>query len=198
MKNIYLDNAAATPIEEGVIKAMSVAGSLYGNPSSFNDTGRKARTLIGKSRKIIAQFINACPGEVVFTASGSEPNNLAIEGVLRGVRNARVVTTPIEHPSVLEPLKNNGAEVYLLNVDKTGQLDIRELERALNTETTLVSVMYANNEIGTIQPIKKIAKIIAAHKKKHNGLPYFNKKACQALGYLELAGDASGSASAGP
>lgn len=183
-RSIYLDNAASTPIDKGVIKAMSEASLLYGNPSSFNDAGRAARKEIDKARSGIAKFIGARPEEVIFTSSGSEANSLAIFGLAGAREKGEIISTPIEHPSVLELLKKLsewGWKITYLKVDKNGLIDLDDLDKKLNPGVALVSIIYVNNEIGTIQPIKKISKIIKQFK-----TPLLHIDACQAAGYLDM------------
>ena len=186
MRQIYLDNAAATPVDPKVLKAMTQAASLVGNPASFNNAGRKAKKAVEGSRAVIARFLGARPREIVFTASGSEANNLAILGVIKSTNNPIVLTTPIEHPSVLEPLKTSGAKIKFIPVDQFGQIDEKEFQRLLTADITLVSIMYANNEIGTIQPIKEISKAIKEFNKKSGSNVLFHVDACQAPGYLDV------------
>lgn len=190
MRKVYLDNAAATPIAGGVISEMSRAARIYSNPSSFNDSGRKARTLIDKSRLSIAGFLTARPEEIIFTGSGSEANNLAIKGVLIS-GGGEIITTPIEHLSVLEPVKELGkigrTKVNFLKVDPEGFINLNDLESKINKKTILVSIIYANNEIGTIQPIKKISKIIKNFRSVNGtNSPLFHIDACQAAEYLDM------------
>ncbi len=192
-RTIYLDNAAATPIDPLVKQEMVKAMELYGNPSSFNDMGRLARKKMDESRSTVARFIGARPEEIIFTSSGSESNNTALMGVFFGnfykdkSRN-QIITTPIEHPSVLEPLKilsYEGGETVFLKVDKNGFIDLDELKKSLNSKTLMVSIMYANNEIGTIQSIKKISKIIKDFR-RNDKYPLFHVDACQATEYLDM------------
>ncbi len=180
MKHIYLDNAAAAPTAPQVIKAMVGATQIYGNPSAFNASGRAARDLLVTSRKQIADFLHARPDEIVFTASGSEANNLALVGFLAN-KKGRVITTPIEHPSVLECLRGlPDITIEYLSVDAQGFVSMAELEQKLGPDVLLVSIMYANNEIGTIEPIAKIGRLL----KKHPAI--FHVDACQATGFLDM------------
>src|SRR3989338_463587 len=193
---VYLDNAAATPTDSRVIRAMNEAYKKYGNPSSFNTMGRETRQDIESSRLTVARFVGARPDEIVFTGSGSEANNLALLGLLRG-RKGRVLTTPIEHPSVLEPLKSlRDIKVEYLKIDQKGIVDLESLEKSLAPDCLLIPIMYANNEIGTIEPIREISKIIKTH-----NLPAYrtgrqsstrNKillhvDTCQAAGHLNMS-----------
>src|SRR3989344_2856218 len=192
---IYLDNAASTPTDRRVLKEIVRVAKLYGNPSSYNDCGREAREYVEKARLKIARFLGARGEEVVFTGSGTESNNLAIQGVARNFQfpKPHIITTQIEHPSVLRPierLEKEGFKVSYLAVDKEGLVRLEELKRTLRPETVLVSVMYANNEIGTIQPVVKISKIIRDfHNRKFQvceKAPLFHCDACQATEYLDM------------
>ncbi|MBX4189823.1 cysteine desulfurase [Candidatus Parcubacteria bacterium] len=181
-KLIYLDHAAATPTDSRVIKVMNNVLGTPGNPSSFNNAGREAKKILTDSRAIVARFLNARSEEIVFTGSGSEANNLALTGFLSG-KKGTVLTTPIEHPSVLNTLKSlSDIKVKYLSVDKDGVVDLKSLEKSLSRDTLMVSVMYANNEIGTIEPIKKVSKII----KTYNPSIIFHTDAAQAAGYLDM------------
>lgn len=190
-KFYYLDNAAATPIDHRVLKVMSGAQKKYGNPSSYNNVGRLARAEMESARLTIARFFGARTEEIIFTSSGSEANNLALIGALANLKGT-VLTTPIEHPSVLEPLKKlKNINLKLIPVDKEGAVDLKVFEKILTTDCRLVSVMYANNEIGTIQPIRQIAKIIKDFKTRNSKLetrnfPLFHVDACQATGFLNM------------
>ncbi|MEK7139054.1 MAG: cysteine desulfurase family protein [Patescibacteria group bacterium] len=209
MPKIYLDNAASTPIDAKVVREMAKATGLYGNPSSYNDCGRETREYIEKARLKVARFLGAHSDEIIFTASGTEANNLAIQGIARNFKflilnfktkpksknsKPHVIITQIEHPSVLEPvrrLEKEGFNVSYLSVNHEGFISLEELKKALRPETILVSVMYANNEIGTIQPIVKISKIINDFRNRLlayqlTSLPAFHVDACQATEYLDM------------
>lgn len=192
MKKIYLDNAAAAPIAPEVQQEMVRAMKITGNPSSFNDAGRIAAEELKKARLVIARFLSAHPEEIIFTSSGSEANNLAINGIATayGKKGGAVIATKIEHPSVLEPIRYLGGKgfkvIYTAN-DKEGVVDTEDLEKKISGRTVLVSVMYANNEIGTIEPIREIGTLIRDFRKKYNSqLPLFHVDACQAAGYLNM------------
>ena len=165
---------------------MAKAYKKYGNPSSYNNAGRLAREAIELARLSIARFLSARGEEIVFTSSGSEANNLALVGALDG-KKGTVLTTPIEHPSVLEPLKKlKKIAVQYISINKDGFVDTVDFSEKISSECRLVSVMYANNEIGTIQPIRKLAKIIADYNKVHGTKILFHVDACQATGYLDM------------
>ena len=201
-RSIYLDNAASTPTDLRVLKEMSGIFKLYANPSSFNQAGRNARKKLEESRMTIARFLGAQPEEIIFTSSGSEANNLAILGLAQTQsKKGEIITTPIEHPSVLKSLRNLqkwGWQITYLKINKDGLINLKDLEEKLNSGVVLVSIIYANNEIGTIQPIKTIAKIInhfrnsklktlksklEIHEKMY---PFFHVDACQAAEYLDI------------
>ena len=206
-KRIYLDNAASTPIDKKVAKEIIMAARLYGNPSSYNDCGREAREYIEKARLKVARFLDAHSDEIIFTSSGTESNNLAIFGVASAIsenqtQNSKlhIITTQVEHPSVLrsvERLEKDGFEVSYLSVDKEGFVSPDELKSCLRPTTVLVSIMYANNEIGTIQPITEVFKIIKNFRNRdidmskfrniqHEKFPIFHVDACQATEYLDM------------
>ena len=197
---IYLDNSATTHIDPRVLKAMMpYLKEKYGNPSSFHGKGKEARDAVEKARKQVAGVLNCAPEEIIFTGGGTEANNLAIQGLvkvawLNGVKMPHIIITKIEHPSVMEVCRNleinKLAEITYLNVDKYGIVDLKELEKLLRPETVLVSTIYANNEIGVIQPIKKIAQIIKQRTMQNTRYKIpdtlFHIDACQASGYLTL------------
>jgi cysteine desulfurase len=185
MKSIYLDNAAATPIDQRVERAMTASYKKYGNPSSYNNVGRLARADMESARASIASFLGARPDEIIFTSSGSEANNLALFGAL-GLKKGTVLTTAIEHPSVLEPIKKIKQKVTYIEINKEGLVNLDSFARSLSSECLLVSVMYANNEIGTIQPVRQIAKRIKEYNAKHGTQILFHVDACQAAGYLDM------------
>lgn len=192
MKEIYLDNAAATPVDPRVVTATTKAAQIVGNPSSFNDAGRRAQTELTKARRVIAKFLNAREGEIVFCASGSEANSLAILGSAKMIdaKHQSAITTPIEHLSVLEPMKvleRGGWQISHTPVDGSGLVKVDDIVAMLNKKTGLVSVMYANNEIGTIQTIARIGRAIRAWRQaNHSAYPLFHVDACQAAGYLDM------------
>jgi len=196
MKRIYLDYAATTPMRKEVIEAMKPFGDkIFGNPSAIYFEGRLAKNFLEKAREKAAKILNSRPDEIIFTNGGTESINLAILGLARFYKNffkkPRLITSKIEHPAVLEAMKQlekENFEVIYLNVDKFGVVRLEELKKSLNPQTILVSIMYANNEIGTIQPIKKISEIIKnfRQKKLKINFPFFHTDACQAAGFLEI------------
>lgn len=201
-KYIYLDHASATPIDADVFRAMNSAESTTkgANPNAIHSLGVVARRLVEQTRELVAQSLSAHSDEIIFTGSGTESVALAIRGVItnlpidRKVTNKdakipHIITTEIEHSAVLENcrlLEREGkATVTYLAIDERGIVNPRDVRDALRPETVLVSVMYANNEIGTIQPIEEIAKEIRHFKKTHQSVyPLFHTDACQAMNYL--------------
>ncbi len=185
-KYIYLDNAATTPIDPRVIDEINKHFlETYGNSSSLHSIGQKAGQVLLKSREIIASFINANRDDILFTSSGTEADNLAIFGVAskNKERGNHIITSSIEHHAVENPykeLEKNGFELTFLPVDKYGLIDLKDLEDAITSKTLLISIMFANNEIGTIEPIKEIG-IIA---KKYNVI--FHTDAVQAFGKVQI------------
>lgn len=187
---IYLDYAAATPISGIVNQAMQpyLADKFY-NPSATYNLARDANKALEKARTSVAHWLGARSSEIIFTAGGTEANNVAIHGVMRQFPNAKVVISSIEHESVRAPARRYSYREAA--VDQKGRLDLISLEAAIDEKTVLVSVMYANNEIGTIQPIKNVGQLIAAirreRQKAGNSLPiYLHTDACQAANYLDL------------
>lgn len=159
---IYLDNAASTQIHEEVLSSMlPYLKEQYGNPSSIHRYGRLAHKAVEKARKQIALLINADPSEILITSGGTESNNTVLNGI-KLKNNSKIITSSIEHDAILEPCKKlseNGVSVDYLPVDKFGSIFPSELKNRLSENTCLVSIMYANNEVGTIQRISEIAKI---------------------------------------
>ncbi|MCL4109373.1 UNVERIFIED_CONTAM: hypothetical protein GTU68_033198 [Idotea baltica] len=164
MKRIYLDNAASTPPDPEVIDYMiPFLKDFYGNPSSVHDHGRKLRAIIEKSRKEIAELIGAAPAEIFFTSGGTEADNLAIKGTVVGMGLKHIISTRIEHHAVTHPIEGfekQGVKVTWLDLDKEGRPDLDQLEEALKSnERSMVCLMHANNELGTILDIQKAGEI---------------------------------------
>ena len=186
MDNIYLDNGATTKVKTEVLnEMMPYLTTEYGNPSSLYSIGRKAKKAIEKSRRQVAELINCNPHEIYFTGSGSESDNTALKGFAYANRERgnHIITSKIEHHAILETcetLEKQGFEVSYINVDKDGVLKIEELRNAIKPSTILISVMTANNEIGTIQPIEEIAKI--AHERNI----VFHTDAVQAISNMHI------------
>lgn len=182
----YFDHNATTPIENEVFKAViPYYEQLYGNPSSSYYIGRQVRDKIENVRSSIANYFNMNPEGVMFTSSGSEADNMIIKGIAIGNKDKgnHIITTKIEHPAVLNTckfLENNGFEVTYLDVKENGIIDTQELKNAIKDSTILISIMYANNEIGTIQPIQEIGQIA-----KEKGI-IFHTDAVQAIGEIRI------------
>ena len=185
-KIIYLDHAATTPVDKTVLEKMLPYFYLsYGNPSSMYTIGRKNKRAIEEAREIVAREINVSQKEIYFTSCGSESDNLALKGIAYANKNkgTHIITSKIEHPAILntcETLKRQGFDITYLNVDSKGFVRLDELENTIREDTILISIMFANNEIGTIQPISQIAKIA----QKNNIL--FHTDAVQAVGNIEI------------
>jgi len=187
---LYLDNAATTPVRPEVIEAMApYLTRWFGNPSSHHTAGEAAKGALADARARVARVVGMRPGDVVFTSGGTESNNLAVKGIALGAlpRGARhVITTPIEHESVLESAdylaRLHGFDVTLLPVDAAGRVDPADLRGALRDDTALVSVGYANNEVGTVQDAAALAAIA-----RERRVP-FHLDAVQAAGWLPLRG----------
>lgn len=184
MNEIYFDNAATTPLDPQVLKEMlPYLTEIYGNAESEHEAGFRAKEAIDNSLKEIAEVLSCTTSEIIFTSGGTEANNLAIFGTLKASGKKHVITSEIEHPSILEPLKElekSGIEITRLKVNNEGLINLNELKNAIKPETGLVTIIYANNEIGTIQRIQEIGKIARAH-----GVP-FHTDACQAPNYLPI------------
>lgn len=168
MKEIYLDNSASTQIDNNVLEYMfQIAKDCYANPSSVHKLGQKSRRIMDESRETIAMFLKVKSRELIFTSSGSEANNLALRGIMKSpkYKGNHIISTKIEHSSVLktlEDLEKEGVEVTLLDVDKYGNINLEDLKKAIKPSTRLISIIHANNEIGTIQDIKSIGEICKA------------------------------------
>ncbi|MFX0178483.1 MAG: cysteine desulfurase NifS [Candidatus Hodarchaeota archaeon] len=185
-KNVYLDNAATTPMDPRVIEEITKHfNETYGNSSSLHSIGQKAGQILEKSRKIVASLINADRDDIFFTSSGTESDNMAIMGVAlkNKKRGTHIITSAIEHHAVENPCKHlekKGFNVTYLPVDKYGIINIKQLEEAITDKTILITIMTANNEIGTIEPIKEIGKIAEDHN------IVFHTDAVQAFGKIPL------------
>ncbi len=181
---VYLDHAATTPIDREVIDAMlEFFNKKFGNASSLHSWGREAREALEKSREEVAKLINADANEIIFTGSGTESDNLAIKGIAFRNGKGHIITSKIEHPAVLETckyLEKKGFEITYLPVDKYGIVNPKDVENAIKDDTILISIMHANNEIGTIEPIEEIGKIA-----KKNGI-IFHTDAVQSIGKIGI------------
>lgn len=200
-KSIYLDFASNTPVDPSVLEVIKKANDLYfGNPSALHKDGLKAKNALEEARTQVARVFDVHQDEIIFCGSGTESDNMALHGVVEGyllnsddkTKNPHVVISAIEHSALIEPVKflrSSGVNVTIIPVDKEGIVSAKDVKDALTNDTIFVSVMYANNEIGTIQPISEIAKAIR-YFKKHNALvgpyPIFHTDATQAINYLPL------------
>ncbi|WP_373078504.1 cysteine desulfurase NifS [Fusobacterium varium] len=183
---VYLDNNATTKMDNEVFEAMvPYLTEYYGNASSLHLFGKETNKAMNESRETIAKYLGVEPNEIIFTASGSESDNLAIRGIARAYKNRgkHIIASPIEHPAIkntLKDLEDEGYEVTILHVDKNGMLDVEELKNAIKDETILITVMHANNEVGTFQPIEEIGKIA-----KENKI-IFHVDAVQTMGKVDI------------
>lgn len=193
VREVYFDHAATTYVSKEVVKAMQPYYSdFYGNPSSLYHKGREANGALNDARRTSAKLIHALPENIIFTGGGSESDNLAIYGIARAhaQHGKHIITTPIEHHAVLYPLedlKKDGWDITFLKVDDKGFVKVEDVIKAIRKDTVLISVMYANNEVGTIEPIADIGRALLKYRKENNTTyPYFHSDACQAAGYLDL------------
>jgi len=186
MKRIYLDYAATTPQDPEVTKAMEpFFFEKFGNPSSIHTEGQIARKAIEEARETVASFLGAKPEEIVFTSGGTESNNFALEGIAfaNEKKGNHIIISAIEHHAITEPakfLEKRGFKITAVGVDKYGLVDPSDIKKAITDKTILISIMHANNEIGTIQPISEIAKIA-----KEKGI-YFHTDAVQTVGHIPV------------
>ncbi len=186
MKRIYFDNAATTPVDPEVVRAMlPYFSEIFGNPASLHYFGRQANNAIESARLAAADFIGAKPEEIIFTSGGTESDNFALKGVAyaNSSKGKHIITSNIEHHAILEScefLESRGFKVTCLPVEPNGILNPDEVRKAINRETILISVMHANNEIGSIQQIKEIGQIA-----KENNI-YFHTDAVQSLGHIPI------------
>ena len=193
IKTVYLDHAAATPTDPRVIKAMlPFFIKKFGNPSALYKFGRTSNEAISDARQTIAQILFTQPDTIIFTSGGTEANNLALFGSARALQKhgKHIITTAIEHHSVLQPLRQLEKEnfsVTYLPTNKFGEINLTELKKNIRPDTVLITLMYANNEIGAINPIAAIGRELLKWRKKHNTpYPYFHTDACQAAPWLDL------------
>jgi len=217
VKQIYLDHAATTPVSPEVLTAMQPYFSLhYGNPSEPHQWGQQARAAIDEAREKVAQFLGAKPQEIIFTSGATEAINLAHKGLIENIKYLasrdsagmqilnikypHIITSSIEHKAVLETCKHleklGMAEVTYLPVDKDGLVKVEDIQKAIRPETVLVSLMYVNNEVGTIQPIAEIGKLIqkinVSRLASHLSRIFFHTDATQAIQYLDCQVDKLG------
>ncbi|MBV7276507.1 cysteine desulfurase [Clostridium sp. PL3] len=181
---VYFDNSATTkPYDEVIETMIDVMKNYYGNPSSAHSLGIRAEGKMNESRSLVASTLGGSKEEIVFTSGGSESNNFLIKGFIK--EGGNIITTKIEHPSILalcKQLENEGINITYLNIDHSGKIDLDELSRSINKDTQVVSIMHVNNEIGTVQDIEKIGKII---KEKSNKVK-FHVDAVQSYGKYKI------------
>ncbi len=186
MDKIYLDHGATTPMKEEVLEAMlPYLKGHFGNPSSIHAFGRESRKGLDEARRKVAASLGAQPEEIIFTSGGTESDNLAIQGAARALENKgrHIITSAIEHHAVLDTvmhLGKNGFDVTILPVDQYGMVDPQDLQKAITADTILVSIMTANNEIGTIQPIEELGRICRDKE------VYFHTDAVQSIGHMHF------------
>ncbi len=193
MSRIYLDHAATTPMVPEAVEAMTRELTRVGNASSLHASGRFARRVVEESREAIAAQVGAQPSELIFTSGGTESDNLAIKGAFWSgieVGRCRVVTSALEHHAVLDSVawlgRSAAGEVSYVPVDPTGRMEVSALADAVDARTALVSVMWANNEVGTLQPVRQVAAVAAEHG------AVSHSDAVQAVGHIEVDFAASG------
>ncbi len=185
-KVIYLDYNATTPVDKEVVREMlPYLQTHFGNPSSSYSIGRYSKEAMTLARKQVADLINAKPNEIIFTSGGTESNNHAIRGVafVNQNKGKHIITTAIEHPAIIEVcryLEKLGWEITYVPVDKCGSVNAKDIKNSIRSETTLITVMHANNEVGTIQPIEEIAKIASEYSIT------FHTDAAQSVGKIEI------------
>ena len=191
-KEIYIDNAATTSMRKEVLDAMiPYFSENYGNPSSLYSIAQIARDAVDESRENVSNILSCRPSEIIFTSGGTESDNMAIIGVARALKDTgnHLITTKIEHHAVIhamEELESTGYKVSYLNVDEEGFINVEELESKINSSTSLISIMLANNETGTIQNLSEISKIAKNKAKQFEREIYIHTDAVQAAGKLDL------------
>jgi cysteine desulfurase len=190
-RRIYLDNSATTPVDKRVVDEMlPFLTGKFGNASSIHFFGQEARSAVDRARHQIASAINARPNEIVFTSGGTESNNLAIRGFVEANEKygKHIITSQIEHPAVknvCEVLEKRGFEITYLPVYEDGVIKIEDVKNALREDTVLISIMTANNEIGTIQPVEEIGRLVRDEREKGNKI-WFHTDAVQAIGRMQI------------
>jgi cysteine desulfurase len=195
---VYLDNAATTQVDPEVFEVMKpYFKDRFGNPSSVHSWGQEAKRAIDESRQKIAKFLSADPGEIIFTSCATESINLAHRGLIEAINQSpgtnhqplHIITSPIEHKAVLETCEHlkrrSSAEVTYLPVDKFGMINLSDLKKAIKPNTVLVSIIYVNNEVSTIQPIKEIGTMLQSYKATKKKKIFFHTDATQAMQYLD-------------
>ena len=196
MKKVYLDHAASTPMDKKVLEEMiPYFTEKFGNPSSIHQCGQEAMEAVDKARKQVADFLGCKTSEIVFTSGATESNNMTIKGIIRasGIKSSHIITSSVEHPCILNSCeaakKEEGVETTYLKVDKDGIINLEDIRKAIRENTILISILYANNEVGTIEPIAKIGEMLKKIdlERENNKLSkiYFHTDAVQAINYLD-------------
>lgn len=198
-REIYLDHAATTPVDSAVLRKMQPYFDVkYGNPSSVHRLGDQARQAVEKARQQVADFLGCSANEIYFIGSTSESDNWVILGAIekargRGLKKPHIITSSFEHKAILEPIrvleKKGLIEVTLLPINQDGLVEIKDLEKKIQKNTVLISVMYANSEIGTVQPIKEIGQIVKKANSRRENPIIFHTDAVQAVNYLNCQVD---------
>ncbi len=195
-KYIYFDNAATTPVAEEVLEAMlPYFREKYGNASSLHSLGLSSDKAVEKARQQTADFLNCLTEEVIFTSGATESNNLTVLGLAKSLGQGHIITTAIEHPAILEPceaLEKEGYELTKLPVSSKGIISLKTLKEAIQPDTFLITIMYVNNEIGAIQPIKEIGQLIKEVNKNRKQKIYFHTDAVQAASFFPCDVDVLG------
>ncbi len=189
-----MDYASTTPVDKRVLREMRSVEKIFANPSSLYGEALLAKEKINLAKKTVADILNCSKDNIVFTSGGTESNNLALLGVFENLKTKdfipHFITTNIEHPAILEvfsEIEKRGGEVTYISVKENGVVEVKDIEKALKENTVLVSVMYANNEIGTVAPIKEIGRMIKEWRREQDTVfPYLHTDACQAALYLSL------------
>ncbi|MEG0381569.1 MAG: cysteine desulfurase family protein, partial [Kurthia sp.] len=185
---IYLDNSATTKPSEAIMKTFLQANErFYANPSSLHEMGVESNTLLSRSRKQVADLLKTSEEYIVFTSGGSESNNFIIKGLARANthRGKHIILSAVEHASVIEAatsLEKEGFEIEYVNVDRNGRIQFEDLTKKLRKDTVLVSIMHVNNEVGTIQPIQEIAKLVHEESRA-----FFHVDAVQSFGKIDIS-----------
>ena len=196
MKKVYLDHAASTPMDKEVLEEMMPYFiEKFGNPSSVHQCGQEAMEAVDQARAQVADFLGCKASEIVFTSGATESNNLAIKGIIRAsdINNSHIITSSVEHPCIINSCeaakKEEGTEITYLKVDKDGIINLEDVKKAIRENTILISILYANNEVGVIEPIAEIGKMLKKInlERKNNKLPkiYFHIDAVQAINYID-------------
>lgn len=194
MAKIYFDHSATTPIDPVVLKAMQpFFAEVFGNASSIHGFGQTAMSAVDDAREIIAEFLGCKTNEIFFTSGATESDNIVIQGVVSSGQH--IITSKIEHPAILEPceeMEKKGVEVTYIGVNKKGLVAVDEVKNAIKDNTRLISIMYVNNEIGTIQPIEEIGLLVKELNQSRKNKIYFHTDAVQAVNYCEMNVDKLG------